>query len=167
MSSTKSGPNEMRILLQRMRGNKNNNLGINERADKNLSMRDMLKITRKLNEQEEIAPEENKVRVNKKNIYDQTREEDRFNAIFNDMTINVKFIELEVYDDLIFFGGTIDGTIQFIYKVTPDEATSGVEFNYLDNFRPDNPDNQMIINKIESYYDSFYKYWRDILNQDN
>jgi len=88
----------------------------------------------------------------------------KFLNFFNnqkDLKINVKFIPLEVYDNLIFWGGTIDGIIQFVYKVTPDEATSGVEFNYLEDFSPDNPQNEEIIARVESYYDTFYKYWRD------
>ena len=61
----------------------------------------------------------------------------------------------------VFWGGTVDGVIQFVYKVTPDERTSGVEFNYLEDFSPDNPDNDLIVSKLETYYDTFYKYWRD------
>lgn len=147
----KTAPNQMRILLQRMRGGKY----INEDAPKkDLTMRDMLKITRKLNEQDESS-------TNKKNVYDQAAEEEKFRNFFDDMNVNIKFIDLEVRDDLVFWGGTIDGVIQFIYKVTPEERTSGVELNYLEDFSPDNPDNEEIVKKIENYYDLFYKYWRD------
>ena len=62
---------------------------------------------------------------------------------------------------MVFWGGTIDGTIQFAYKVTPNEKTSGVEFNYLDDFTVDNEENDEIVKKIEDYYDVFFKYWRD------
>ena len=51
--------------------------------------------------------------------------------------------------------------LQFIFKVTPTENTSGVEFNYLDSFNTENPDNNMLTELIESYYDSFYKYWNE------
>jgi len=154
-------PNRMRMLARRAA----DAITLTE-TKQEPTMRDMLKITRNLREQQE-EQQEPKVRTNKKNQFDQTREEDRFRNFFNDMNINVKFQELEVYDDLIFFGGTIDGMIQFIYKVTPDESTSGVQFNYLNGFTIDNPENQELIDKIESYYDSFYKYWRDnVLEQD-
>lgn len=148
-----STPNQMRHFIRNM-----NNVGlVNEYFDKSdskdMNMRDLLKITRKLNENEESA--------NMKTMYDQKQEEDKFLNNFRDMTVNVKFIELEVYDDLVFWGGTVDGIIQFVYKVTPDESTSGVEFNYLEDFSPDNPDNEEIVNRIEGYYNSFYKYWQN------
>jgi len=157
----KTSPNQMRILMKRIR---NRYLEVNESENNiktDLTMRDMLKITRNLNEVEMMGSEVGEPNVNKKNVYDQTQEEDKFRNYFNDMNVDIKFIDLKVTDNLIFWGGTIDGVIQFVYKVTPDEKTSGIEFNYLPDFSPDNPDNDMIISKIESYYDSFYKYWRN------
>lgn len=146
-------PNQMRYFMRNMK-----NVGLvkeylDERGSKDMNMRDLLKITRKLNEKEKSS--------NKKTMYDQPQEEQKFLNNFKDMNVNVKFIDLEVYDDLVFWGGTIDGMIQFVYKVTPNENTSGVEFNYLEDFSPDNPDNEEIVNRVEGYYDSFYKYWQN------
>jgi hypothetical protein len=159
----KTSPNQMRILLRRMRGEK---YVVNEDANapkKDLTVRDMLKITRKINEQ---AEEEDKKKVeNKKNIYDQKIEEEKFMNFFNDMQVNVKFTPLKIYDDFVFWGGIVDGIIKFKFEVTPDERTSGVKFDYLEDFSPDNPDNDKIIKKIESYYDQFYKYWRNNILQ--
>jgi hypothetical protein len=154
----KSTPNQMRILLKRMRGKDNSPIieSNTDKKNKHLTMRDMLKITRNLNEDVN-----EKKRENKKTVFDQTNEEQKFRNYFDDLNVNVKFVELEVYDDFIFWGGTINGIIQFVYKVTPQEATSGVEFNYLEDFTPDNPENEKIIEKIEDYYNIFYKYWRD------
>ena len=155
----KSTPNQMRILLRRMRGEE---FVVNEETQKpkkDLTMRDMLKITRKLNE--EIEVDDKKKAVNKKTAYDQEIEEEKLRNFFDDMNVNIKFQDLQVYDNLVFWGGTVDGVIQFVYKVTPDERTSGVEFNYLEDFSPDNPDNDAIVSKLETYYDTFYKYWRD------
>ena len=155
----KTTPNQMRILLRRMRGEK---FVVNEETQKpkkDLTMRDMLKITRKLNE--EIEVDDKKKAVNKKTAYDQEIEEEKLRNFFDDMNVNIKFQDLQVYDNLVFWGGTVDGVIQFVYKVTPDERTSGVEFNYLEDFSPDNPDNDLIVSKLETYYDTFYKYWRD------
>ena len=160
---SKTGPNEMRILLERMRSGKNKNPGAltEVKLNANPTMRDMLKITRGINEQIEGEQQAQEPRINKKNVFDQTREEDKFRQFFENMNVNIQFVELEIYGDLMFWGGTVDGMIQFIYKVTPDEGTSGVEFNYLESFDRNNPDNQKLIEMIESYYDSFYKYWRD------
>jgi len=159
--NNKTAPNQMRVFMKRVRENKFVGETKSE-PKKNLSMRDMLKITRKLNEQ--VEGEESKP-TNKKTVYDQTREEENFRSFFNDMNINIKFIDLEVYDNLIFWGGTIDGVIQFVYKVTADEKTSGVEFNYLEDFSPDNPENDEIVGRVESYYDTFFKYWRNNMLQ--
>ena len=156
----KTSPDQMRILMKRMSGG---NFVQENESKKILSMRDMLKITRKLNE--EIDPEDAQKAVNKETVYDQPEEEKKFLNFFNDINVSVKFIDLEVNNNLVFWGGTVNGIIQFIYKVTPDEATSGVEFNYLDDFSPDNPDNDMIVKMIESYYDTFYKYWRNNMLQ--
>jgi hypothetical protein len=151
--------------MKRMREGKYNVNEVDKTPDsipKSLSMRDLLKITRnhKLNEDVNVVDDKKKA-LNKKTVYDQTEEEEKFRNFFNDMNVNINFIELEVYDNLIFWGGTVDGIIQFIYKVTPDKRTSGVEFNYLEDFSPDNPDNDAIIKKIQSYYDTFYKFWRN------
>lgn len=154
--------NDARSLLKKMRDGKyvKEDVSKNDVKPKELTMRDLLAKTRKLNEQEEDA-----VTKNRKTVYDQQREEQNFRNFFQDLNVDIDFIELEVHDDLIFWGGTVDGMVQFVYKVAPDETTSGVEFNYLDGFSLDNPDNDEIVKKIETYYDTFYKYWRNnILN---
>ena len=84
---------------------------------------------------------------------------------FKDLNVNIKFIDLEIYDNLVFFGGTIAGVIKFVFTVTPDETTSHVEFDYTDDFSPDNPENDEIIKRVEMYYDNFSKYWRNNMIQ--
>lgn len=151
-------PNEMRKMIGHMRGKPVIKETNSDTPKKEMTIRDMLKITRNMNESTLGLTEE---AVNKKTAYDQSMEEEKFRNFFNDMNVSIKLIDLEVYDDLVFWGGTIDGVIQFIYKVTPDESTSGVEFNYLEDFSPDNPENEEITGRVESYFDTFYKYWRD------
>jgi len=165
-NTQKSSPKEMRILLRRMRDGENRTIGeLTEAPKKEMSMRDLLKITRNHRLNEEVDEMGNEIsqqpRVNKSTEFDQNREEEKFRAFFDDMTINVEFAPLQIYDDLIFWGGIVDGVIEFKYSVTPDESTSGVEYKYLPSFNKDNPENQMILDRIESYYDSFYRYWRD------
>ncbi len=116
---------------------------------------DMLTTSKTISIDEEVDVE------NKKTVYDQSTEEEKFRNFFNDLNVSIKLIELGVYNNLIFWGGTIDGVIQFIYKVTPDEATSGVEFNYLEDFSPDNPENDEIVGRVESYFDNFYSFWEN------
>lgn len=176
--NNKTAPNQMRVFLKRMR---EGNYSVNETQNttkKDLSVRDMLKITRnplKLNEDVNVPQDNTPVEpqggeqeeksADKKTAYDQAQEEEKFRNYFNDMNVDIKFVDLKVYDNLIFWGGTIDGVIQFVYKVTPDEKTTGIEFNYLPDFTADNPDNDLIIKKIESYFDIFYKYWRNNILQ--
>lgn len=144
----------MRTLMKRIKlNNYNSKESINEDKVKSLSMRDMLKITRSLNE--DIT------QINKATHFDQETEENKFRNYFSDLNVVINMIPLEVKDNFVFWGGTINGMVQFVYKVTPNSGKSGVEFNYLDNFVVDNPDNQEIIKRVESYYDVFFKYWNE------
>lgn len=153
----------MRILMKRMRDGYNIN-ELENAPKKNLTMRDMLKITRKKSVLNEDINDERKAE-NKKTVYDQSTEEQKMVNFFKDLNVNIKFIDLEIYDNLVFWGGTVDGIIKFVYVVTPDEATSRVEFDYTEDFSPDNPENDEIVKRLEAYYDSFSKYWQNNMIQ--
>ncbi len=102
---------------------------------------------------------------NKKTVFDQKEEEGKLIRLFDD-NVNISFDELEVYDNWVFWSGVINGVIQFVFVVTRDEVTSRVEFNYLQGFSKDNPLNDEILEKLQSYYDTtFSKYWRNNLIQ--
>ena len=162
--NNKTSPNQMRIFMKRIREGKYTPDAYKETTKHELSMRDMLKITRnplKLNEDVEGQEGQENTETSKKTVYDQAEEEEKFRNYFNDMNVDIKFSELKVYDNLIVWGGTIDGVIQFAYTVTPDEKTTKITYKYLPDFTADNPDNDKIIEKIESYFDIFYKYWRN------
>lgn len=154
--NSKTSPNQMRILMKRMREGKEFVKENNTLPKKNLSMRDMLKITRNINEQVDQMR-------NVKNSEDQGREEQKLRNHFKskNMSPNIKFIDLDLYDRLVFWGGTIDGIIQFVYKITPDETKNGAEFNYLEDFSPDNPKNDEIIKIIDEYYEIFKESWKN------
>ena len=154
----KNTPDQMRVLMKRMReGATTPSVNETSAPKKDLDVRDMLKITRNIHEGKVSLKED----INKKTIYDQAEEEEKLDNFLRDLNVNTKFIELKVFDNLIFWGGTVDGILQFIYKVTPTEEASGVEFNYLDGFIHDNPENEELVGRIESYFDNFYRYWRD------
>lgn len=161
----KNSPNQMRVFLKRMRDNKEytneSQIKTVDSPKKNLDMRDMLKITRNLNEN----TDEKKKSENMKTVFDQSVEEQKMLNFFDDLNVNIRFIELEIYNDLVFWGGIVDGIIKFVYTVTPNETTSNVEFDYSEDFSPDNPENDEIIKKLEEYYDIFYKYWRNNMIQ--
>jgi hypothetical protein len=157
----------MRTLLQRMRTG-NPNYGINEsKKKKEMSVRDMLKITRKLNEQFENAEvdteedeKEEKEITNKETVFDPKFFEKEVIELFKN-TVSIEFKDFQVLDYGVIWGGIVNGVIQFVYVVTRDEITSRVEFNYLQGFSKDNPANDEIIEKLETYYETrFSKYVR-------
>jgi hypothetical protein len=153
--------NDMRYSLRIMR-NLNNGIieskePLNETPkDRHMTMRGMLGKMRKLKEDTN-----NGLGQKKTTPFDEKREEEKFLNYFNNNQINVEFIPIEIYDNRVFWGGTIDGQLQFVYKVTPNENTSGYELNYLEGFDKNNPENDDVVKKIQNYYDDFYKYWRD------
>ena len=151
--------------MKRMRDGNYNINELEKKPRKDLTMRDMLKITRSKSTLNEDVNDERKTATNKKTVFDQSTEEQKMINFFKDLNVNIKFIDLEIYDNLVFFGGTIAGVIKFVFTVTPDETTSHVEFDYTDDFSPDNPENDEIIKRVEMYYDNFSKYWRNNMIQ--
>jgi hypothetical protein len=149
----KSTPNQMREFMGRMRNPKQmRNLDNTTHTPK--STQDYVKMIRNLTESE-----------NKETVYDQEMEEKKMLDFFSDLPVNIRFVDLEVYDNMIFWGGMVDGIIKFAYTVTADEDTSNVTFDYTDEFSPDNPENEEIIKRLELYYNKFYKYWQSNIIQ--
>jgi len=165
--NSKSTPNQMRVFMKRIREGKFEVMETST-PKKDLSMRDMLKITRKLNEENTVDDTKKVVEpVSKKTIYDEEEEKNKFISYFKDadLTISAKFVPLEVYDNWVFWGGEVDGVMAFVYSVTPDESTSVYEIEPLEDFSPDAPKNELIAKLIETYYDIFKEYWRDNMIQ--
>jgi protein required for attachment to host cells len=161
----KTNYNDARSLLSKMRKG-GYIIGENDKKEnKNLSMRDMLKITRRLNEDFNNDSEENT--QNMETAFDQKAEEDKFRQFFKDFNVNIIFGDLKVFADAVLWTGVIDGVLMFTFQATPDEATSTVTIDKTPDFSEDNPDNQEIIERIKSYYDIFYKYWRDNVLEQN
>ena len=152
--NSKNTPNLMRTLMKRMRvGNDHWERESEETIKPNLDMRNMMKISRKMNEDSGERSE------NKETAYDQSMEEEKFKNYFKDSLISVKFNDLEVYDDLVVWGGVIDGIIKFAFVVSPDDDVKKPQFDYESDLVQDNPDYENIMNMVESYYKIFYKYW--------
>jgi hypothetical protein len=157
----KNTPNLMRVLMKRMRDGGEDTWQSEsvETGKPNLDMRTMLKVSRKMNENAEEKA------ANRKTVYDQSTEEEKMKNYFGDIKVNITFINLEIYDTAVFWGGTVDGIIQFTYTVTPNDKDEGFVLDYVGNFTPDNPDNQVIIDRLKAYYDQFYKFWNKNLVQ--
>jgi len=163
--NTKNSPNQMRHFLGKLYnpGKQNTEHIKAEEIKKELTLKDMLKITRRLNE--EVATQDvdgEKEQENKETVYDQRNEEEKIKNYFSDMRpkVNIRFFDLLVFSDLVYWGGTVDGVIQFTYSVTPDEDTSGITFDYTEDFTPDNPHNEDIKERLEAYFDVFSDYWQ-------
>lgn len=123
-------------------------------SNKNLSVRDMLKITRTMNESEEIE--------NKATDKDRDVQLESIQNYFSDMQVNlVMFEKMIITEKEVVWGGVVDGMIKFTYSVTAKDSSSNVVFKYLDDFSQDNPENNEIIERLEAYYREFYKYWRE------
>ena len=149
--------NDIRITLDKMRKGGYRTDESEKKQSYNPSVRDLLKITRNLNE----SDYESQVKINKATNLDQKNEEERFKEAFKDLNVIVDFQPLKIYDNYILWGGTINKAIQFVYKITDDESLNGVEINYLKGFKPEDPDNKEIAEKVENYYDEFFKRWKD------
>jgi len=165
--NSKSSPIQMREFMKRIREGKFEATQTTPKKD--LSMHDMLKLTRNINEEIMVDDEKgiDKVPDSKKTVYDQKTEEEKLISYFKDgdLDVSAKFAPLEVYDNWVFWGGDIDGIITFIYSVTQDELTSVYELEYLPDFSPDSPKNALIAELLKTYYDSFKEFWRDNMLQ--
>ncbi len=121
-----------------------------KKSIKEMSVREMIGVMRNLNED---IMNSNKT-LTQSEI---DREQEKMLNFFQDQNVDIKFEPLVVYDNGVFFGGTIDNQLLFTYSVT----TSKVEIKYLDGFDPADPDNDEIIKKVQAYYNDFYRFWRD------
>lgn len=92
---------------------------------------------------------------------EQKRQEEGLQGFFDGDNVTIKFEPILVFEDGIFWAGTIDGQLKFAYMVTPDESTSGVKIERSPDFDPSNEDNQAVEKKIIDYYDTFYAYWSE------
>jgi len=138
------------------------------------NMRDMLGIMRKLNEDDtsvkntvvvdandDVEDNTKKLGDDRKTFLDQGLEEKKIINYFKDLNVDIVFDKLDVFENGVFWGATLDNQIQFVYMATHEELTSGVEINTTDDFDPNVEENKLIVKKIEDYYNVFYKYWRD------
>jgi len=152
-------------ILGQLESKFKNKFIVSERMD--ISSRELLKRMRKLNEVDDENNDNEDLGANVKTDLDQSEEEKKFRQYFDDLQVDIDFAGLDVYEKGVFFGGTIDSQIQFSYKVSDIETNSGYDINYLQDFDPNQEDNAEVIKRIESYYNIFYKYWRDNVLQND
>jgi hypothetical protein len=123
---------------------------------KEMTMREMLRRTRRKNIKEDEEPTQKSIGSD-----EQKQHERNMLDFFENENLTIKFEPIMLYDEGVFWGGTIDGQLKFAYFVTPDESTSGVKIERSPDFDPSNEDNQKVEKKVVDYYDTFYKYWSE------
>lgn len=126
---------------------------------KEMTMREMLRITRKKQMAEELNTASSEPIEKQLSPSEQEQQQQNMQNYFDDDNVVIKFEPILLYDSGIFWGGTVDGQLKFVYMVTPDESTSGVKIERSPDFDPSNEDNQNVEKKIIDYYDTFYDYW--------
>jgi hypothetical protein len=127
---------------------------------KEMTMRDMLRITREKQMKEEALASSEPVEK-QLTPAEQEAQQRSMQTYFDNDNINIRFEPILLYDSGVFWAGTIDGQLKFAYVVTPDESSSGVKIERSPDFDPNNEDNQKIEKKIIDYYDTFYDYWSE------
>lgn len=164
-----SSPIEMRRHLAIMRGKEpvKSAKVVVEETKKDMTMRDMLGKMRKMDKPiqslKNVKSLNEDVQPDMSTNIDRSGEEQKMANYFEENNVTIEFSNFKVLGNGVILTGTIDGQIEFAYKVTPQEDTSGIEVNYLEGFEPQDPENEEVIKKVETYYDIFYKYWRDQL----
>jgi len=128
-------------------------------------LKEQVKKIRKLNE-EELGQEE---RVNKETPNDLAGEKKRLNNALRDFNVVVDFDDdkFKVYDDLVFSSGTIDGVLEFVMKVTPNDSENGIIINYdRDDFDMQSDENNDLVASLEDYQEKVFEpYWiENIIN---
>lgn len=135
---------------------------MNGRVYSEESVQQLVKNMRVLNEELE-----EKERVNLKTPDDQAREEENLNKDLEPFNVLTKYVDLEVYNDYVFWGGIVDGYIKFSYRVPALPGQKGVTFSYnKEGFNVDDEDNEAIVEAIENYYATqFFQYWSENILQ--
>lgn len=165
-----SSPNEMRKFLAIMRGKKPVESPTEKIDEGKMTKRNLLKMrklkefkgTPDLNVAKSIEPQ-----IMQTTSLDQREQENKMKQFFAQNNVTIEFEPLEVYENGVFWAGTIDGQLGWTIKATPYETTSGIDVEYLEGFDPHDPENEEIIKKLEQFNKDFYKYWRDNELQDN
>lgn len=170
----KNAPNEMRDLLGKMRGKlvEFNKPDKKNMVIKEMTVRDMLKITRNLNEGEEEREYVNKVTPRDVSFVEQS-----IKNVFENSGMNVMFDfpadndphELYADDVFVYWGATVNGVLMFTYTInTHDDADTGVKFKYVEESRvlEDSDEYMEIVEILQQFFDStFFPYFREIMKK--
>jgi len=142
--------NRMKVLSDRI-------IGTLKKTNENLTTQDYVKKMRKLNEEEEVQE-----RVSLKAPDDEREEFERFNNYFREFDVVTDFTKFEVYNDLVYLSGIMDGVLKFTMKATPVNPLSGVKIDYdQEDFDMESEENNELVERLEQYYENvFAPYWR-------
>lgn len=130
-------------------------------SKKSPSMNEMMNAMRSLVKEDFMQQQEPEMQARQLGDSELNIEKDKFENTFKNYNVAFEYEPLLIIGRAVIWGGTIDGQIQWIYKVSDEDNTSGVEMNFAPDFNPDEGDNKKIVNLIESYYNVFFKFWRE------
>lgn len=161
--------NDMRKLLGKMRniGNPKVNeytaKGNQAGTKKEMTMRDMLAITRKKRLSEAVQPQKEMV-----SSIDKKQEEEKMENYF-DNKVNIEFDELMIYDMGVWFGGVINNVLKWEFGVGKDENLNIINIELLEKptEKPEAENSvssmesiEELTEKLKAYYNYEFKpYW--------
>lgn len=154
---------DVRKYLNIMRNKNVSVVNINEdnkkvRIDEKSMVRNMIKNMRTLTK-EDFSKTTNKATIN-----DQKKEEEKLLSNFKNEEVSFEFQDIEIFDDKIFWGGTVitkSGSLDWVFVVSTNEGENGFFPNSESNFDTTIPENKKVLEMMKVYYDEFYRYWRD------
>lgn len=152
--------NEMKKMIGRMRGKETFNEHRIVEQENDLSVRDMLKITRMLNEDESSDEDEN---VDVEAQSDQSNQEERIKNYFDSRNIlaKFKFGDLMVTQNKVFWSFVINGELRVAFKVDrTGKKKPSMVFGYKDQANPE--EYKELTDEVKKYFDIFIK-WTESL----
>lgn len=177
-------PDEMRKYLGMMRDPNSNKRTNESKPNKNMDIRDMLGKMRSAKKLHENVLGANKKTLNEAietTAIDQRQQEEKMFNFFGDNNLVIDFQPLGVEDNGVWWGGTLNKTIDWVFWVSNDQnlnkiIINNVEITDLDAFNADDSkirqitdrlegDNvpseraEELVRKIIAYYQEFSNYW--------
>jgi hypothetical protein len=149
--------NDIRYLLGLMRGTKKPVTSVNSsKSNEEMNVREMLSKMRQAK-----RAYINEAEISQSTPFDQKNEEKKTIDFFDDDNLVFDFEELKIYDNGVWWGGTINNVIEWVFKVSTDEKLNGLDINEMKGVDANVEKNQEIIKKLEAHYETFSNYWID------
>ena len=151
---------DTRELLKRMRGKKFVAEAVNDEPKKEVTMRDMLKITRAINEEFEDPTTGGDDEVDVEAQSDKSTEEKKMTNYFasRNIRVSIVFNSLVVTKKKVYWSFVINSVMRIAFKYVPsDKVNSGIVFEYKNE--EDAEKLSEIAEEVKKYFDVWVDYW--------